>query len=579
MIKPLPIFAFFAVLIMSFPVRAQSDSTSVGEGYTTYTEGRGMIDSLKSELKRIESSYQSFKARTDSAQQLTEADREELDKLSSSLQRIGQEIREYSDDAPRLAEEVTKIYDIENNAAIRTNGDYTLEDDETSDKSVEVLNGDAFIYGKIDGTLIVVNGDAYVRHDAKITGDVIVVNGTSHISTDASVEGNVIEQNGNNLRERDSFVHRLKLTEHPDIWQNHDFIFDKLAANYDRVDGLFLGLGTDKDYFWDGEDEISPYGFVGYAFALHRWRYQLGLDKWVGNENRFELGLEAHSLTDSKDYWMIGAKENLVYSILAREDFMDYYNRQGVSFHVAQYYEMNSRITLSYNVDKYASLTRNTNWSVFGGDKVFRDNPAIEEGWMRSIMVDVEHRNYTGDKVKRGWIADLHYETTVNSWPFDFRVLTADAVRYQPLFRGLQLNMRLRAGTSSGALPLQRTYQLGGFNSLNAFPLKAFPSDSLGNRMLLFNFEFLFSPGLFARSSFFPLDTGTLIIFGDAGEVKDGGTLAGLAGGWDVINSKDLKSDFGVGLGNGDGSFRIFVAWRTDIATSPTFGIRLVRPF
>ena len=95
----------------------------------------------------------------------------------------------------------------------------------------------------------------------------------------------------------------------------------------------------------------------------------------------------------------------------------------------------------------------------------------------------------------------------------------------------------------------------------------------------MFNFEFLFNPELFHHSGFFPLNTVTLILFGDVGQVKDAGSSTVLAGGWGVINAKDFKSDFGVGLGSGSGAFRIFLAWRTDIATSPTFGIRIARPF
>ncbi len=341
------------------------------------------------------------------------------------------------------------------------------------------------------------------------------------------------------------------------------------------MDGFFLGLGQDKDYFWSGVDDFSPYGFVGYAFRLHRWRYQVGLDKWFGNEDRFEVGGEGHSLTDSKDYWIIGPKENFAYAVLAREDFMDYFSREGFSIHVAQYYEMNSRITISYNVDKYSSLSSNTNWSIFGGDKVFRDNPAITNGWMRSIVVDVEHRNYSGgDRRRQGWMADLHDETTV-SGGFDFKMLSADVVRYQPLFSGLQLNMRLRAGTSSGVVPLQRSYQIGGFNTLNAYRYKEFS----GNRLLLFNAEFLFSPELFRHSDFFPFNTFTMILFGNVGQLKDAGSSAELAGGWGIMKVSDFKSDYGIGVGSGDGSFRIYLAWRTDISTSPTFGIRLERPF
>lgn len=560
-------FSLICLIIISFSsVRAQDNDT-------TYSNRSGVIDSLKLELKKIETAYRLFKERADSTHEVSDLDREELKKLSDSLERIGEEIREYSENVARLANDAARIYDVEN--AVIENGDYTLEDDVVFDRDLKILNGDAFIYGTINGSLIVVDGDAYVRRGAKVTGNVVVVNGKAHISKDAAVEGNIIERSGSDLEERHSLVDRLRLTEHPDIWQNRSFLFEKVAANYNRVDGLFLGLGQDKDYFWSAADDFSPYGFVGYAFKLHRWRYQLGLDKWFGNENRFELGVEGHSLTDSKDYWIIGPKENSAYSILAREDFMDYFSRDGASFHVAQYYQMNSRITLSYDVDKYSSLSQHTNWSIFGGDKSFRPNPAITDGWMRSIVVDIEHRSYGGgDRRRQGWMTDLHDETTV-SGGFDFRMLSADVVRYQPLFSGLQLNMRLRAGTSSGVLPLQRLYQIGGFNTLNAYQYKEFS----GNRLLLFNFEFLFSPDLFRRSDFFPFNTFTLILFGDAGQLKDAGPSAGLTESWGVMRAADFKSDYGIGIGSGDGAFRIYLAWRTDRATSPTFGVRLDRPF
>jgi hypothetical protein len=577
--RSIPLFVICGVIVCFSSATAQTDNPgSLRENQdTTYSTSNGYIDSLKTELKGIEHAYYLFKARVDTTKELTDADRQELQKLSDSLEKIGQEIRGLSNSAAQLADDAANIYDIENLHIEK--GDYTLSDDQTVSDNIEVLNGDAFVYGTIKGSILVVNGDAFIRSGAKIDGDVIVVNGKAHVSEEASVSGNVIEREGSDLQERHGFVHGLKFAEHPDIWQNHDFLFDHLAANYNRVDGIFLGLGSEKDYFWDGADALSPYGFLGYAFNLHRWRGQFGIDKWFGNEDRFEVGAEGHSLTDSKDSWAIGPKENSVYSILAKEDFMDYFSRQGASFHAAQYYQMNSRITLSYDVDEYSTLPKTTKWSLFGGNKVFRDNPAIGDGWMRSFVVDIEHRSYTGgDSRKEGWVADLRGETTV-SGAFDFRMATFDAARYQPVFTGLQLNMRLRAGTSSGVLPLQRSYQLGGFNSLNAFPLKAFPSDSSGNRMLLLNLEFLFSPDMFKHSSFFPLNTFTLILFSDVGEVQDAGPSAGLGGGWNTITASGFKSDYGIGFGSSDGTYRIFLAWRTDVAALPTFGIRLARPF
>ncbi len=557
------IFSLF--LIPSLTLAQTNDSTGV--------YNRGVLDSLKLELNKFEHAYQLFKARTDTAQQFTETDQAELDKLSETLQRIGEEIRVKSENAEKLASDAASVYDIE--GAVVENGDYTLGSGEVVKTGVKVLNGDAFIFGTINGSLVVVNGNAFVRGGAKIDGDVVVINGKANVSGDAEIEGNVIERGSGELEERGELVRGLKMTDHPDIWRNPNIVFERIAADYNRVDGLFLGLGQHKDYYWSGAESFSPYGFVGYAFALHRWRYQVGLDKWFGNENRFEIGAEGHSLTDSKDYWFIGPKENSLFAILAREDYMDYFSREGASFHVAQYYEMNTRVILSFDVDKYSSLEQSTNWSIFGGHKIFRDNPAITNGWMRSIVVDLEHRSYTGGKDrKQGWMAGVRGETTV-SGDFDFRMLTLNAVRYQPLFRGLQLNMRLVGGTSNGDLPLQRSYQIGGFNTLNAFPYKEFS----GNRMVLFNYEFLFSPMLFKHSHFFPLNTFALLVFGDVGQVANAPASDGMGSGWETMKLAGFKSDYGIGIGSGDGSFAIYLAWRTDIAASPTFGVRIERPF
>lgn len=537
------------------------------------TDHGGLIDSLKLELGRIEKSYRLLRERTDSTKELSEVDKMELDKLSDALQRISTEIRSNSGNADELADDATNVYDFQ--YTVVKEGDYTLAADKGVDGDVKVLNGDARIYGSLNGNILVVNGDAYIKSGARVLGNVVVVNGRAHVSDDATVRGSVIEREGSDLKERRSFTRHMNLIEHPDVWQDRDFMFEHVAANYNRVDGLFLGLGQDKEYYWGGADDFSPYGFLGYAFSLHKWRYQLGMDKWFGNEDRFEIGAEGHSLTDSKELWMVGPKENFVYSILAREDYMDYYTRYGMSVHAAQYYDMASRLTLSYDVDKYTSLSRNTNWSIFGGHKVFRDNPAIEDGWMRSVVVSLDHRSYTGGTTRRvGWMADLRGEATLNG-VFDFRMLTANVVRYQHLFSGLQMNLRFVGGTSNGDLPPQRVYEIGGFNTLNAFAYKEFS----GNRLLLLNCEFLFDPDMFSRSHFFPLNTFTLILLADVGQVQTAPASDAFSGGWGLINSRDFKSDFGVGFGSDDGTFRIFLAWRTDIATSPTLGVRVSRPF
>jgi len=562
------LFLFGISLAITSPALSQQEWRSDAD--SSLSRQRFVVDSLRQELAKIKGAIRNFKTRIDSSKTISENDELELSKLEEEVSDIGERLSAISEEAGDIAQQAAKVYDVE--SAVVQNGDYTLEEGQTVSGNIKVLNGDAYINGILNGTIIVVNGNAYIGRTGRVSGNVVTINGRIRLKEGARVEGSIIEQSGSRFRRSEKLTEKIINIERSGIWDEHNFLFSRFAFNYNRVDGFFLGAGSKKEYFWSGAESYSPYGFVGYAFGLHKWRYQLGLDKWFGNANRFEVGLEGHSLTDSKDYWIIGPKENMLYSLIAREDYMDYFGRTGGSIHLAQYYKMESRIVLTYQVDRYDSIAKNTNWSIFGGGKLFRDNPAIPAGWMRSLILEIDHRSKSRISSSRlGWNASLRGESTLGG-DFSFRMLSWNVARYQPLFEGAQLDMRFAGGTSNGKLPLQRSFQIGGFNTLNAFHYKEFS----GNRMLLFNMEVLLSPHLFDQ---FPLNLATLILFTDIGQVTQTSADNGILEGWNSIKGNGFKSDLGVGVGNSDGSWRVFVSWRTDVSSTPVFGVRLSRPF
>lgn len=551
-------------LLLSICMSILSTSFAFGQreyclsGDSTLSRQRIDVDSLRHELSRINTEINKGNKHHD------------LDTLRKELSEVKKKLSDISEEAADIAQQAAYIYDVK--SSMVQNGDYTLERGQTVYGNIKVLNGDAFINGSLKGSLIVVNGDVCIGEEGDVTGDVITINGRIRLKKGAQVRGSIIEQNGSRFKRTSKLTEKIIGIERSAIWDEKNFLFSRLAFNYNRVDGFFLGVGTKKEYFWSGTESYSPYGFVGYAFGLHKWRYQLGLDKWFGNVNRFEIGLEGHSLTDSKDYWIIGPKENMVFSLLAREDYMDYFSRTGGSLHLAQYYNMESRIDITYAVDKYESLINNTNWSIFGGKKSFRSNPAVRGGWMRSLIFGIDHRSKSILSSSRiGWKASLRGEATLGG-DFNFRILSWNVARYQPLFDGAQLNLRIAGGTSVGDLPLQRTFQIGGFNTLNAFPYKIYT----GNRMLLFNTEILLNPDVFNQ---FPLNLATLILFSDVGQVAEASSSDGMLDGWGAIKAGAFKFDFGVGFGDKDGSWRMFISWRTDLSSAPVLGVRLSRPF
>jgi hypothetical protein len=375
-----------------------------------------------------------------------------------------------------------------------------------------------------------------------------------------------------------SHLNKNSLTFYP--WEN---MSDDVLFRYNRVEGLFLGLNSPKKYNWDGH-HIDVFGSGGYGFANHRWRYDGGAAEQFGTgDHLFEFGAEGHSLTDSDDKWIVSQGENTFTSILARDDYRDYFGREGFSLWAGFYRQPSAwgyQLTVAYLTDRYESLDRNTNWSIFGGEKLFHNNPPIDEGRMKSILAAFEIQNLQSHKIfTSGCSAALSAEHAGYGLrgDFDFDRYQADFRRYQPFSRYDNLNLRLRAGAATGSVPAQKLFELGGISTMPAFGYKDFS----GNRILLANAEYLVNGKMLDGVDLFPswlLRNVNLILFMDAGYAAtspDNSIVKGFEG----LNYSTLKSDWGFGFGTRDAKLRIGFAWRTDISEPVHAFIRLDRPF
>ncbi len=378
-------------------------------------------------------------------------------------------------------------------------------------------------------------------------------------------------------------------------WQNENTNPENGIFRYNRVEGIFLGLGSEKRLYWDGRRDFSAYGSVGYGFSAHRWRGLLGVTRQfaLDPENRsgiIEVGVEGYSLTESKDQWSIGLGENNAAAFFIHEDFRDYFERRGVTAFAAWFHrtrELFAEGKIAYSADKYGSLDLNTDWSLFGGSKVFRANPTIDEGNMRSIQLTAGFS--TAERMRHGpegWTASLQTEIADANGlggEFTFQSHVLDLRRFQPIGAHDNLNLRLRIGTSHGDLPRQRAFELGGPGSVPGLRFKEIPSDTLGaNRLILANGEYLVNGDFLGDLNFWPswlMRYVTIILMADAGFVRQVEGSAGITEGFDGIRWTDFRSDIGVALGNRNGSFRIGAVWRTDRGEKARFVLRFARPF
>jgi outer membrane protein assembly factor BamA len=359
-------------------------------------------------------------------------------------------------------------------------------------------------------------------------------------------------------------------------------------VRYNRVEGVYLGMKLNRD----GGRRWRPsrptmYGFVGNAFAAGELQYQVGLDKGFFDEFRLGFGGEYHRRITTPDLWIMPAEENSAAAFLIKEDFHDFYFTEGWSGSVSQNFTPALKLSAAYQTDEYRHEDRHARWSLFGGKKVFRENPLMDEGTNNSVSgrLVIDTRNSVR-RTSRGWYIQIEGERAGDAFGGDFEYdrYVADLRRFQPLGYGEGLDLRLRVGTGQGRMPWQKSYYLGGVSTLRGFRYKAFPNgweQPGANRMVLAQLEYrLGRDELPDMMDMGLLDNFNLILFTDAGWVANVDTTLGPTEGFKDLSIGHLKNDVGIALANHDGNVRFEVARRTDTSDKPyTFWFRISRPF
>ncbi len=511
----------------------------------------------------------------------------EIDRLVNRFSRASEPAIDDTLDRKRSRSVRTADINSEDYARSHT-GNTTIESDERVDGDVVVKGGNLTIYGTVEGDVLVVGGNLYVRDNGHVTGNARVINGTIEKSGDGRIDGYEDRSNGTASYRTDRTRFRRLGTSFDAPWLNEFGNFDNAVVRYNRVEGIFLGIRSEKKYYWDGRRDWTAFGSVGWGFKSHTWRYNLGLARQFAfssdGSQIFELGAEGYSLTDTKDRWIISTNENSAAAFFIHEDFQDYFSRRGFTGHVAwltQGNTLRTEVRVGYSADMYDSLQLKADWALFGGDKRFRLNPPVDEGNMRSVTTSIGLT--TVEKTSHGpegWTvtATGEFGRKMAGSDFAFNQYIFDLRRYQPLGRYDNINVRFRAGSSEGVLPVQRDYELGGLGTLHAYRFKS----ERGNRMLLVNAEYIVDGNFLDDLDFWPSDLFggiNFLLLSDAGLVRTALPTADFQDGFGKVTWGELRHNLGFGLANKSGSFRVAYTWRTTEKGPGTWTFRFVRPF
>jgi len=480
-----------------------------------------------------------------------------------------------------------------------------IDENETIDGNVVVVKGDLTIRGEILGDVLVLYGDVRIKERAFVDGNATAVNGRIHQAGNAKVSGNQIETKAKNLFPHDEWdndyedeydyerAHEYDDEDWDWSWSKRFYgnystlplkdLNDAFVLRYNRVQGLFLGPGIPK--FIGGKyNYFTLHGFAGYGFKEKKWRYELGLDRWLFDKRdyRFEIGAKIYDLTDSRDEWLLSTTENSLSSFFLKDDYHDFYRRTGYEIHASQNFTIFLKGKLAFRNDDYESVSRHAKWSLFNGDDKFRENPSLgdDEGNMRSLYGELYLDTRDNIEMPRhGWYGLLAIETSNSGLKsdFSFNQYTFELRRYQYFGYKERLDIRLKIGTAEGELPYQKEFQMGGISTLRAYTNKSLH----GDRMFLANFEYNLNPRIFS-TDFFVFDELNYIIFYDIGDAWDSNQVKDEKWyeGFDKMKLNKLKSDIGFAITLDNGKYRFSFAKRLDTGKDPiTFSFRMVKPF
>ncbi len=334
-----------------------------------------------------------------------------------------------------------------------------------------------------------------------------------------------------------------------------------LDLGYQRVDGLSVGLTQDLDHTDWRVPRIRLREI--YSAKQDKWFYDVGIEQRLLSFIPLYAGASVYKITDSNplDKVIIGDTENTLAAFFLKEDYRDYFTREGVALHARFDLLSHSSFKVEYRDDGYSSLRRRADWSLLRGSTMFRPNEDIDDGDMTSIIASYTLDTVDGDKcVPNGAFAGVSVEKAGGGLGgrFDFTTVRLDARNYVKLNPSQFLRYRFMLGSrTQGTLPLQKEFYVGGIGTLRGHDFK----ELTGDQMVLGNIEYGVRAGK---------DIG-VFLFVDSGKAwyGDGG-----------FGDQRLELDAGVGLEILCNQTQIYAATDVKESGSPVLvGLRLNRTF
>jgi hypothetical protein len=353
-----------------------------------------------------------------------------------------------------------------------------LPRDSTITSSLLVLGRPTYLASTVQGDVVVVGADLFLRPGVDVSGRAIAIGGTVAETSLGRVRGGVESFRDETYAfalSGDQYVldyRNLRVDDDAEPMFQLAGIFGVKLPEYDRVNGLSLPVGVLLQ-FGNHALELEPY--VTYRSRLGVVDPALEIRTQAEAPYQF-LGRAARD-TRTNEGWIYGDLLNSATSIWAGSDTRNYFRSDLGEGRVVRRFVRDLLTVEPYlggRFERVKPITAAGNvWSVFGRTdslKMARPNPLVEQGNIGSALVGAELR--TEGKIAALATVDLEHGFSAPAGTSTFTQVTFDGSVELPGFHSQTLKMHGHAvGTSSDAAPRSRYAYLGGSGTLTTLDL------------------------------------------------------------------------------------------------------------
>jgi hypothetical protein len=299
-----------------------------------------------------------------------------------------------------VAERVVAFYN--DQATTRLTGEARITVGSELRGAVAVLGGPMILGGRVDGDVVVINGDLRLESTAEITGRAIVVGGTVSGPGLARLAGSVSSYRPP-LRYRhdgDALVYTAPRPQ-TGFAAGRDFGFartDLLVAarsDYNRVEGLPIWIGPRLRLGNTNPTLLEALAIyrssAGLRIDTDRIGYTVRAEQFLGGGRTARIGLRAYSEMAPVEQWGLSDRENSLATFVLHTDYRDSYEREGWAAYVRlERAGWPYDITVEYRDEIQRSVAPSSPWSLFDNQNAWRPEPIVAEGAIRSVLARLE---------------------------------------------------------------------------------------------------------------------------------------------------------------------------------------------